>query len=285
MRNNYIFTIIFVCLTFIQCAAQSKKEQIKVLNTSLDSLKQALEQETKLTIQLETKLSQLAEKLEKKETELIKSNNSLISSNKKTSELLLQLNLLKDSIEIYRNSITKLKSTRDFSNGSFNDDELNFIIEYFKRELKQINDEELESKLLIDDVEITVHSEGELGYVPAFYFQRNYNKLLAGDLDNDGTPEIIFTVGVTGGGTAHWGEIYCLKIFSNNGYILFNIEAPCDCRNNYECREPNTAILNVQENVLTIETHCFLDSDANCCPSSIIKSKYKFIDKSLLLIN
>jgi len=176
-------------------------------------------------------------------------------------------------------------STRDFSNGTFNEDEITFIINYFKSELKQFNEEEQESKFIIDSTGITVHSKGELGYVPAFNFKRNYNKKLAGDLDNDGTQEILFNVGVTGGGTAYWGEIYCLKIFPNNSRSLLKLKVPCACISNYECRDPNTEIINVKGNVLTIESNCFLNSDADCCPSSIIKSKYKFIDTALLLIN
>jgi hypothetical protein len=288
MINNYILTAIFVILTINQSAAQSKKVQIEVLNTSLDSLNQSLAKEKILTKQLESQLSILAEILEKKETELITAKNSLLNSNIKTTELTQKLNLIRDSIEIYRNSIKKLTFTRDFSNGTFNDDELMFIINYFKRELKQkfsfITEEELESKLLIDSTGITIHSEGELGYVPAFDFKRNYNKSLAGDLDNDGTHEILFNVGVTAGGTAYWGEIYCLKIFPNNNHILFKIEAPCACTSNYECRKPSTEIINVKDNVLTIESRCFFDSDPNCCPSLTIKSRYKFIDTHLILI-
>lgn len=277
MRNKYILTAIFVILTIIQSAAQSKKVQIEVLNKSLDSLNNSLAEEKKLSMQLKSQLTMLKETLEKKEVELITANNSLLKNNVIIAELTQELNFIRDSI-------IKLTFTRDFSNGTFNDDELMFIINYFKRELKLFTEEELESKLLIDSAGITVHSEGELGYVPAFDFKRNYNKSLAGDLDNDGTHEILFNVGVTGGGTACWGEIYCLKIFPNNNHILFKIEVPCACTSNYECREPNTEIINVKDNVLTIESQCFLDSDANCCPSSTIKSRYKFIDTALLLI-
>ena len=277
MRDNYILTAIFVILTIIQSSAQSKKDQIEVLNKSLDSLNQSLAKEKKSSMQLESQLTILTETLEKKEVELTTANNSLRINNIIIAELTQELNLIRDSI-------IKLTFIRDFSNGTFNDDELMFIINYFKRELKHFTEENLESKLLIDSAGITVHSEGELGYVPAFDFKRNYNKALAGDLDNDGTHEILFNVGVTGGGTAYWGEIYCLKIFPNNSYILFKIEVPCACTSNYECRDPNTEIINVKDNILTIESQCFLDSDANCCPSSTIKSRYKFIDTALLLI-
>ena len=114
MINNYILTAIFVILTINQSAAQSKKVQIEVLNTSLDSLNQSLAKEKILTKQLESQLSILAEILEKKETELITAKNSLLNSNIKTTELTHKLNLIRDSIEIYRNSIKKLTFTRDF---------------------------------------------------------------------------------------------------------------------------------------------------------------------------
>ena len=278
MRNNYILTAIFVILTIIQSSAQSKKDQIEVLNKSLDSLNQSLAKEKKSSMQLESQLTILTETLEKKKVELITANNSLLNNNIIIAELTQELNLIRDSI-------IKLTFTRDFSNGTFNDDELMFIINYLKRELKQFTEEEeLESILLINSSGITVHSEGELGYVPAFDFKRNYNKLLAGDLDKDGSHEILFNVGVTGGGSAYWGELYCLKIFPNNNYILFKIEVPCGCSGNYECREPNTEIIDVKDNILTIESQCFLDSDPNCCPSSTFKSRYKFIDTTLILI-
>jgi hypothetical protein len=201
------------------------------------------------------------------------------SKNKQIEVLTTNLDSLK------KEQVSEKKKRVDFSNGTFNDDELLFIINYFKKELKHFSEEELESKLLIDSIGFTVHSEGELGYVPAFDFKRNYNTSLAGDLDNDGTHEILFNVGVTGGGTAYWGEIYCLKILPNNDYLLFKIDAPCGCKNNYECREPNTKILKVKGDILTIEILCFLKSDANCWPSSIIKSRYKFIDTTLVLLN
>ena len=278
MKNKYILTAIFVILTMIQITAQSKKVQIEVLNKSLDSLNNSLTEEKKLSIQLINQLTILKETLETKEVELITANKSLANNNVKIAELTKELNITRDSI-------IKLTFTRDFSNGTFNDDELLFIINYFKRELKQFTEEEeLESILLINSSGITVHSEGELGYVPAFDFKRNYNKLLAGDLDKDGSHEILFNVGVTVGGTAYWGELYCLKIFPNNNYILFKIEVPCGCSGNYECREPNTEIIDVKDNILTIESQCFLDSDPNCCPSSTIKSRYKFIDTTLILI-
>ncbi len=269
-------------LTFIISASivfgQSKKEIIETLKIRIDSLNIEIKKS-------DSNQKQLAVNLENKENELITAKSSLENLNIKTLDLTQKLNLLIDSIEIYRNSISKLTFTRDFSNGNFNDNELMFIINYFKRELKQSSEEGLESKLLIDSTGITVHLEGELGYVPAFNFERNYNKSLAGDLDKDGINEILFNVGVTGGGTTYWEEIYCLKIFPNNNHMLFKIEVPCACSTNYECREPNTEIINVKDNVLIIESKCFLDTDTNCCPSSSIKSRYKFIDTAFLLLN
>ena len=81
MRNNYILTAIFVILTIIQSSAQSKKDQIEVLNKSLDSLNQSLAKEKKSSMQLESQLTILTETLEKKKVELITANNSLLNNN------------------------------------------------------------------------------------------------------------------------------------------------------------------------------------------------------------
>jgi hypothetical protein len=284
--EKIILSIIFIFFAICQSFAQSKKAQIESLIFSLDSCKQLLEIERALSKKLENQISLLTEKNQLKEDELVKSNNSLVNSYKKTEELTNKLSLSNDSLKIYRNTINKLTITRDFSNEIFTESELDYIINYLKKELKQFNEEEEElvSKVLIDSKKIIVHLEGELGSVPAFDFSINYNKLLAGDLDNDGTQEILFNVGVTGGGTAYWGQLYCLKIFPNNCYLIFEIEVPCGCTGEYECTEPNTEILNISDNILTIENQCFLDSDPLCCPSLVIKPKYEFSNNSLILV-
>lgn len=281
MKSKFISTVILMFSIITQIVAQSKKEQIESLNLSVDSLEQSLKSEKKITLKLENQLTLVSDKLQKMEHELVISNDSLLRVSKKTGELIQVINLLKDSIEIFRNSIKKSTSKMDLVNGTFNDEELNFIVNYFKEVLPYYSEEKLESKVT---EHIYVHLEGELGYVPAIDFPRNYNQLLAGDLDKDGTNEILFNVEVTGGGTAYWGRIYCLKLLPNNTYLIDEIDVPCACTGKFKCRETNTEILSVKNNVLTIECRCFLDSDAECCPSSISNSRYQFINNELLLL-
>jgi hypothetical protein len=178
----------------------------------------------------------------------------------------------------------QLKSVRDFSDGSFSTDEIDFITKYFKQELIDVLEED-GAEVSMDSTSVRVSSEGESGYVPAFDFPRTFNTSLAGDLDGDGTSEIIFTAEVTGGGTAYWDQLYCLKVFPNDGFLLFEMDVPCPCRGNYECRDPSLEVIDAKGDILTIRSSCFLDSDANCCPSLIKKFKYRFLNTSLLFVN
>jgi hypothetical protein len=165
MIKYCISTIIFVLLTFIQVAAQSKKKQIVKLNKCLDSLNRELTIEKKLTMNLDYQLTNTKETLQKKELELNNTNIKLQNNNGKILDLTNEIHMLKDSIK-------KLTSKRDFSNGTFNDNELNYIINFFKRELKNIGEEEKQSISIIDSSSVIVHQEGELGYVPCFTFDK-----------------------------------------------------------------------------------------------------------------
>ena len=215
----------------------------------------------------------------------IVSSNSMKNEN---DELKSNLKLLKSKMSLINQELTKekeisqklrdLATIRDFSDGTFNDDELAFITNYFKIELKSnvYNKEERESYAFIDSTDIAVSLEGESGYVPAFYFKRDYNTSLAGDLDKDGTHEIIFNVEETGGGTAVWFNYYCLKIFNGNRYEMFQIEFPCPCKESEDCGDTIGWVVDVSRDILTISSSCFLEDDAGCCPSSEATSKYKF---------
>ena len=215
----------------------------------------------------------------------IVSSNSMKNEN---DELKSNLKLLKSKMSLINQELTKekeisqklrdLATIRDFSDGTFNDDELAFITNYFKIELKSnvYNKEERESYAFIDSTDIGVSLEGKSGYVPAFYFKRDYNTSLAGDLDKDGTHEIIFNVEETGGGTAVWFNYYCLKIFNGNRYEMFQIEFPCPCKESEDCGDTIGWVVDVRRDILTISSSCFLEDDAGCCPSSEATSKYKF---------
>ena len=253
------------------------KELLKAKFDSLNRKVLFLEQVAKLR-QVDLQLAIESSNLMKNENDELKSNLELFNS--KISLLNQELTTEKEISQKLRD----LSTIRDFSDGTFNDDELAFITNYFKIELKSnvYNEEERESKAFIDSTDIQVSLEGEAGYVPAFYFKRNYNTLLAGDLDKDGIHEIIFNVEETGGGNAVWFNYYCLKIFNGNRYEMFQIEFPCPCKESEDCGDTRGWIVDVSGDILTISSSCFLLDDATCCPSSDATSKYKFDGKPRL---
>ena len=261
----------------------SNAENLQKLN-SIDSLSQELNLSNAENLQKLNSIDSLSQKL----LLLTKKNQTIQSKLKSNLELLnSKISLLNQELTIEKEISQKLRdlaTIRDFSDGTFNDEELAFITNYFKIELKSnvYNEEERESKAFIDSTDIQVSLEGEAGYVPAFYFKRNYNTSLAGDLDKDGTHEIIFNVEETGGGNAVWFNYYCLKIFNGNPYEMFQIEFPCPCKESEDCGDTRGWIVDVSGDILTISSSCFLEDDANCCPSSDATSKYKFDGKPRL---
>tara|TARA_B110000091_G_scaffold197262_1_gene225343 strand:+ start:84 stop:1040 length:957 start_codon:yes stop_codon:yes gene_type:complete len=261
----------------------SNVENLQKLN-SIDSLSQELNLSNAENLQKLNSIDSLSQKL----LLLTKKNQTIQSKLKSNLELLnSKISLLNQELTIEKEISQKLRdlaTIRDFSDGTFNDEELAFITNYFKIELKSnvYNEEERESKAFIDSTDIQVSLEGEAGYAPAFYFKRNYNTSLAGDLDKDGTHEIIFNVEETGGGNAVWFNYYCLKIFNGNPYEMFQIEFPCPCKESEDCGDTRGWIVDVSGDILTISSSCFLEDDANCCPSSDATSKYKFDGKPRL---
>ena len=172
----------------------------------------------------------------------------------------------------------------DSSHGTFNYDELTFIINYFKEKLEnQYLGEGLESRIYISSAGISVQIEDEDGYVPEINIDKNYDTSLARDYGKDGSEEIIFYVEETAGGQAYWYNYYCLKSFNENRYEMFQIKLPCLCKEPYRCGEKRPAyITDVSGDILTISNSCFSEDDANCCPSSEATSKYKFDGKPRL---
>ena len=263
--------LIFACSSdlFAQDYMKMKKEQLRIEHQKkLDELNKNIYAKDLLKAKVDSM---------KNENDELKSNLELLNS--KISVLNQELTTEKEISQKLRD----LATIPDFSDGTFNDDQLAFITSYFKIEVEsldaRLNEEERESKVFIDSTEIEVSIEGERGYTPAFYFQRNYNTSLAGDLDKDGTLEIIFNVGETGGGTAHWSNYYCLKIFNGNRrnrYEIFQIEFTCPCKESEDCRDTFGWITDVSGDILTIASDCFLEDDPDCCPSSEATSKYKF---------
>lgn len=297
--------------------AQSKKEQIELLQQRFDSIQFAHHQlivasvkaekdfslskvlaekrmdslntlrsnEFKRNQTLSTQLNEANARNQKNDQEILQLKRSLEESETAMMALTHRVDLLLDSVTMYKKALEKTVAVRDLSDGKFSQNELNFIIEAFKKEVLNYTEEDLGAVVAYDDENITIHVEGELGYVPAYELKKNIPTWVAGDLDQDGTNEIIFDVFFTAGGTAYWFELYCLKISENGNLSLINLDAPCPCKYNLECREPTANILGFTNNLITINSQCFGSNDAMCCPSSNVKAKYKFLNNKLILMN
>jgi hypothetical protein len=251
----------------------------------LDSLNNVRLAELKRTQLLTTQLNESQVRNQKNDQEILELQRSLKESENAINVLSHRVALLLDSVTMYKKALDKTVTVRDLSDGKFSQSELNFIIENFKKEVVNFSEDGLGAVVAYDDENITIHVEGELGFVPAIELKKNMPIWVAGDLDHDGTNEIIFDVFFTAGGTAYWFELYCLKIFENGTYSLINLDAPCPCKNKLECREPTANIQGFSNNLITIDSQCFSSNDAMCCPSSNVKAKYKFLNNKLILMN
>ena len=309
--------LLLICFSTSYVYSQSKKEQIELLQQRFDSIQLAHHQlivtsvkaekdfslskalaekrmdslntlhsnEFKRNQTLSSQLNEVNARNQKIDQEILELKRSLGESETATLALTHRVALLLDSVTMYKKALEKAVTVRDLSDGKFSQSELNFIIEYFKKVVVNFSEEGLGSVVEFDDKNITIHVEGELGFVPAVELKKNIPTWVAGDLDHDGTNEIIFDVFFTAGGTAYWFELYCLKIFENGTYSLINLDAPCPCKNKLECREPTANIQGFSNNLITIDSQCFSSNDAMCCPSSNVKAKYKFLNNKLILMN
>ena len=265
---------------------QKEFDAYKMLSVKrLDSLNTLRVSELKRNESLTAQLNEANARNQKNDQEILQLKLSLQESETAMMALTHRVDLLLDSVTMYKKALEKTVTVRDLSDGKFSKSELDFIIEAFKKEVLNYTEEDLGAVVAYDDENITIHVEGELGYVPAFELKKNIPTWVAGDLDQDGTNEIIFDVFFTAGGTAYWFELYCLKINENGSYSLINLEAPCPCKNKLECREPTANIQGFSNNLITINSQCFGSNDAMCCPSSNVKAKYKFLNNKLILMN
>jgi hypothetical protein len=309
--------LLFICFSTSYVFSQSKKEQIEILQQRFDSLQVVQNKlivdgtktqrefdayktlsvkrldslntlrvtELKRNESLTAQLNESNARVQKNDQEIRELKRSLEESETSINTLTRRVALLTDSVTMYKKALDKSVTVRDLSDGKFSQGELNFIIDYLKKEVVKFSDEGLGAVVEYDDENITVHVEGELGYVPAFELKRNIPTWVAGDLDQDGTNEIIFDLFFTAGGTAAWFELYCLKINKNGSYSIINLDAPCPCKNYLECREPSAHVVGFSNNLITIDANCFRADDAMCCPSSTLKAKYKFLNNKLILVN
>jgi hypothetical protein len=318
MSKNKLTTLFFLVSLFHGLGfSQSKKEQIELLQQRFDSLQVVQNKlivsgtktqkefdtykmlsvkrldslntlrvsELKRNQSLSTQLNEANARNQKNDQEILELKRSLQESETAMMALTHRVDLLLDSVTMYKKALEKTVTVRDLSDGKFSKSELDFIIEYFKKEILNYSHDGLGAVMEINGEQIIVHLEGELGYVPAFHLEKKLPAWIAGDLDHDGTNEIIFDVFFTGGGTTYWIKIFCLKLNENSRYSLIEMDAPCPCTNKLECREPTANIQGFSNNLITINSQCFGSNDAMCCPSSNVKAKYKFLNNKLILMN
>lgn len=308
---------LLICFSTSFVYAQSKKEQIELLQQRFDSIQLAHHQlivasvkadkdfslskalaekrmdslntlrsnEVKRSQTLSAQLNEANARNLKNDQEILELKRSLQESETAMIAITHRVDLLLDSVTMYKKAFEKTAVVRDLSDGKFSKNELDFIIEAFKKEVLTYSYDGLGAKLESNEEQIIVHLEGELGYVPAFQLDKNIATWVAGDLDKDGTNEIIFDVEFTAGGAAYWFELYCLKLSEKGTYSLIHLDAPCPCKNNLDCQEPTANILGFSNNLITINAPCFGPNDASCCPSSNVKAKYKFLNNKLILMN
>jgi len=284
IRNLFLLLNLLLRVTVF---GQSKKEEILKLNNSIDSIQNLLLQERNLLSSTKLELSNVYDslKLQIKENQ---SKNEIINSNLiRLENIKKQISSLNDSLAVQIELNSRLISQRDFSNNLLKDKELDFIVTYFKRRLKVFeNDYPGQITFQEENGIITVHSPGEIGYVPAFIFSKELKPTLCGDLDNDGNQEVIFEVEVTAGGTAAWKEIYCLKYINAEKFLIIKLDFPCPCSEisyDSDCRDPNPNIIGNKKNVIEIESPCFKEMDPDCCPSVMKKTRYIFEGSELII--
>ena len=264
------------------CFGQSKKEQIEALNHSIDSLNAVLSTTRDNASKAFGALNTTIDGLNSEIAQLKSDVSSLESSTNKLSKDNEKLKLdLEELSKKYLELEAKLSVNLDFSDGKFSENVIQFIIEYFLSGLKARGENALFHRTTND---IIIQVEGRLGYVPSYSFSTMYNTKLAGDIDKDGSNEILFQVEHSEGGTYAWREYYCLKLFSESNFELFECKIQCPCA--YDCGESFfPELIDVKANVLVFEIACFTEDDALCCPSSNIQAEYVFKDNLLKLLN
>ncbi|MEI6854375.1 MAG: hypothetical protein WCL06_16120, partial [Bacteroidota bacterium] len=117
-------------------------------------------------------------------------------------------------------------------------------------------------------------------------FNSCYNPEFRGDFDKDGNTEIIFSIDQTGGGTAVWQVIYCLKEKNDGSLQLILLNYPCACSKPYHCQaSPHPELISVVKNDLIIRLACLANNDNECCPSQYYQITYKYKNDSLIKIS
>ena len=221
-----IFTLLMV-LCWVSLG-QSKKDQIEFLTHKNDSLNSLhINEINRIQTLQETVKSLIDRKLDDSLNCIIQMNQSI----NQIDNLKEKLRKQSDSLNIIRQQIKTLTQIRDFSDGIFTENEYKFILNYFGQELLwafpyysgiEKNISRYENKEYFN---VSLVGESKVEEVPYISFS-DYNPELAGDLDNDGIYEILFSIDFNTGGLTQINQLYCLKVFPNNVFELFQLEFP-----------------------------------------------------------
>ena len=268
-----LFTFCFYFFGF----TQSKKEQIDQLNLHADSLQNIIDVKSAAILNFELQINQnqiqIKELQEKYKTLDLQSTNLIAVLNKRVIQL-------SDSLKSTMYDLSKYSEQRDFSNGLFTEEQIQFMVEYFTNKLKNVESSEVVLSKENDD--LLIHIKGEPGYVASYKLAPSFNPKYAGDLDKDGSSEILFQVMRSSGGSYEWVDFYCLKFVPNSSYVLVELGVECPC--SYSCGESSyPEILGISSNKLIIKKACYSEDDAQCCPSSEIEATYEFKNNQLFL--
>jgi len=166
---------------------------------------------------------------------------------------------------------------------SFTKEQIDFLVNEFTRELKNLPDD-TNVNVSIGET-ISLWNEGEKEYGPGIEFNSFFNPEFSGDFERDNSNEIFFVVNKTGGGTAVWQVIYCLKT-NKHSLRLTQLNISCPCSNPFKCQDsPHPELTNINNDTLVIKTGCLNDKDAECCPSIYYEVTYKYGNDSLIELN
>ena len=158
MINKLYFTLCFSCLIIGNCYAQSKKEQIELLTTSVDSLKSILEKERNLNIKklqeqnlaienlenvneaMKLEVKDCLNKLNKKELENTQLINDVNFNLTEISSLKIQLVKNKDSLNNISNELNKLKTLTLKPPANITENNFDLLVTKFGNKEKDISE-------------------------------------------------------------------------------------------------------------------------------------------------
>jgi len=288
--KSLLFSLCAICVLSNAFFGQSKKDQIEFLTYKNDSLNSLLIKKINRIETLEETVKFLIDR--KRDDSL----NCIIQMNQSINQidnLKEKLRKQSDSLNILREQIKSLTHVRNFSDGIFTDKEYQFILNYFEEKLLwtfsfysriEKNISNYENKGYYTARLVGESEEEEAPYISF----SDYNPELAGDLDNDGIYEILFSIDFNTGGLTQFNELYCLKVFPNNVFECF----PLIDQYKYEKEDPDkpglkcrrdleNSSLKIEKDKILITWSCWQDNEQH----EIGTEYYRFKSTKLLIVN